>query len=168
MENPDPDRYTSARRLTFSAENFDDYLIALTAKLRLDPHADRVLSGELVHPLIAFQRNNVAHLQMLNVPYVVPQTLLQDPVTPYVNWLRILTDSLLRAPAPVPAIEGLQQLQGDVNIFRRAERFIYSTIVSTLKVGESMHYARQSLFGAGQLLLQSIINDNRQVTTRSF
>ena len=61
MDNPDPDR-------PFSDENIDDYLIVLIAKLRPDPHADRVLSGELVHPLIEFQRNNVAHLQTLNVP----------------------------------------------------------------------------------------------------
>ena len=168
MDVPDPDRTTSARRLTFSAENFDDYVIALTAKLRIDPNADRVLSGEFVHPLIQFQANNVANLQALNVPYVSPQVLIQDPATPYVNWLRVLTTALLRAPAPVPAIDGLQQLQANVDTFRRAERFIYSTIVSTLKVGESMHYARQSVFGAGQLLLQSIINDNRQVTTRSL
>ena len=146
MDVPDPDRTTSARRLTFSAENFDDYVIALTAKLHIDPNADRVLSGEFVHPLIQFQANNVANLQALNVPYVSPQVLIQDPATPYVNWLRVLTTALLRAPAPVPAIDGLQQLQANVDTFRRAERFIYSTIVSTLKVGESMHYARQSVF----------------------
>ena len=31
-----------------------------------------------------------------------------------------------------------------------------------------MYYARQYMFGTDQLLLQSIVNDNRQVTTRSL
>ena len=168
MDNNDQDRAASGRRLFLSRENFDDYLVALNAKLRQDTVADRILSGELQHPLIAFQRNNLAQLQVLRVPFVPPAALLQDPVGPYLNWLRILTDSLLRAPAPVPAVVGLQQLQEQQNAFRQGERHIYTSIVSTLKVGESMHYARQCMFGAGQLLLQSIVNDNRQVTTRSL
>ena len=89
--NPDPESTLPSRRLTFSAEDFDDYLITLTAKLRFNSTADRVLSGELVHPLVVFQRDNLEQLQALEVPFVSPQALLQDPVTPYINWLRILT-----------------------------------------------------------------------------
>ena len=131
MDN-DPDRSSSSRRLKFSTENFDDYVTALMAKLRLDSDADRVISGELVHPLVSFQLRNQAPLQALNVPYVSQQELLRDPVAPYINWLRILTDNLFRAPAPVPDVEGLQELQNAQNVFRRAERYIYSTIVFTL------------------------------------
>ena len=168
MENENNDRSASVRRLTLSRENFDDYLVALMAKLRSNPLADQILSGELAHPLVNFQQINVASLQTLNVPWVAPASLLADPVTPYINWLRHLTDALINAPAPVPDIEGLQALQVAQTAYRAAERHIYSTIVVTLKIGESMHYARQYTFGAGQVLLQTIVNDNRQTTTRSL
>ena len=168
MENENNDRSASVRRLTLSRENFDDYLVALMAKLRSNPLADQILSGELAHPLVNFQQINVASLQTLNVPWVAPASLLADPVTPYINWLRRLTDALINAPAPVPDIEGLQALQVAQTAYRAAERHIYSTIVTTLKIGESMHYARQCTFGAGQVLLQTIVNDNRQTTTRSL
>ena len=167
MEDPDPHHNASGRRLGFSTENFDDYLVALMADLRNDAVCDRLLSGELRHPLIAFQRDNVNNLQQLNVPWVSPAALLADPVNPYVDWLRTLTSRLLAAPAPVPDIPGLQQLHEAQNTYRNAERLIYSRIVRTLRVGHSMHYARECVFGAGQLLLQTIVNDNRQVTTRS-
>ena len=81
MENENNDRSASVRRLTLSRENFDDYLVALMAKLRSNPLADQILSGELAHPLVNFQQINVASLQTLNVPWVVPASLLADPVT---------------------------------------------------------------------------------------
>ena len=71
-----------SRRLAFSRENFDDYFVALTAKLRSDANADLVLSGELQRPLIRFQQTNQASLQLLNVEFVFPATLFADPVTP--------------------------------------------------------------------------------------
>ena len=47
MEDPDPHHNVSGRRLGFSTENFDDYLVALMADLRNDTVCDRLLSGEL-------------------------------------------------------------------------------------------------------------------------
>ena len=161
-------RSSNERHLEFTRNDFDDFIIALTAKLRLNETADKILSGELRHPLVDFQQRNSASLQGLNVPYYSPATLLQDPAETYVTFLRQLTQALLNAPAPVPDVGDLNVLQEAANLFRRGERFIYSTIVATLKVGDSMHYARQCKFGAGQMLLQTIINDNRQVTTRSL
>ena len=143
MEDPDPHQHASGRRLVFSTENFDDYLVALMADLRSDATCDRLLSGELRHPLVAFQQDNIANLHLLDVPWVSPAALLTDPVNPYVNWLRTLTSRLLAAPAPVPDIPGLQQLQEAQTAYRNAERHIYARIVKTLRVGQSMHYARQ-------------------------
>ena len=85
MEDADPDRPASGRRLVFSRENFDDYLVALMMKLRTNQVADQILSGELRHPLIAFQQDNIGALQALNVPWVAPAALLTDPVNPYVD-----------------------------------------------------------------------------------
>ena len=134
---------SASRRLQFTRTDFDDFIITLTAKLRLDEAADKILSGELQYPLIAFQRRHAAHLQQLNVPFFPPAALLQDPAQCYVNFLHILTQSLLAAPAPVPDVGNLNDLQEVTDIFRKGEHFIYSTIVITLKVGDSMHYDRQ-------------------------
>ena len=156
------------RRLTLSRENFDDYFVALTAKLRSNLEADGILSGELQHPLLHFQDRNSQALRRLNVQWVTPALLFADPVGPYLIFIRQLTDALLNAPAPIPDIEGLDELQTAQAAFRKAETYIYTTIVETLRVGKSMHYARQVKFGAGQQLLQNIVNDNRVVTTRSL
>ena len=92
-------------------------------------------------------------MQGLNVPFYSPSSLLKDPAQSYVTFLRQLTQTLLGAPAPVPDVGDLNVIQDADNVFRRDERFIYSTIVVTLKVGDSMYYARQYNFGAGQMLL---------------
>ena len=143
MEDADRDTASSANRLSLCRENFDDYVVALTAKLRSNIHADRVLSGETLHPLLAFQDQNRDALAALNVPWVPPQALFNDPVTPYVTFIRQITDALLHTQAPVPNIDGLDELQNSQAEFRRAETFIYTTIVNTLRVGKTMHYARR-------------------------
>ena len=155
-----------SRRLTLERENFDDFLVALMAKLRSNVTADRILSGELRHPLIAFQQTNAQHLAALNVNWVPEAALTADPITPYNNFIRQLKNTLLRSPAPVPAINGMQQLQIDQLQFRQAETFIFTSIVETLRVGKTMHYARQCVFGAGQRLLTTIIDDNRVFRTK--
>ena len=93
-DTTDRDRERSAHRLTLCHENFDDYVVALTAELRSNLDADRVLFGETLHPLLTFQDNNRDALAALNVPWVTPQTLFNDPVTPqgktlfgFLNWL---------------------------------------------------------------------------------
>ena len=131
MDVPDDDVRRSSRRLTFSTANFDDYAVALMAKLRVNITADRILSGELQHPLVQYQRDNLANLQALNVPFYTSAQLLADPVQSFMNFMRAVTAAILRAPAPVPVIGDLNALQEAQNTFRQAESFIYSTIVST-------------------------------------
>lgn len=46
----DPDRDRRSH-LVYSREQFDDYLIALLARIRFDDEADRIISGEAKHPL---------------------------------------------------------------------------------------------------------------------
>ena len=79
MDYPDDDRRLS-RRLTFTTENFDDYIVAVLAKLRINPIADRILSGELQHPLLQYQIDNRAHLAALQVPTYAAAQLLADPL----------------------------------------------------------------------------------------
>ena len=160
-----------SRRLTLSTENFDDYyLVVLTAKCLSNVHADKVLAGELQTPLIKFQRDNVEALQRLHVPWFSPAQLLTQPTQTFHNFLRSVTSAILRAPAPVPDVGDLNALQAEQEIYRQTENHIYSSIVTTLEVGKTIHYTRQCTFGAGQLLLQTIVtdNDNRQETTRSL
>ena len=58
MEVDDEIDRRRTRRLTFTTTNFDDYVVALMAKLRVNVTADAILSGELLHPLVLYQRDN--------------------------------------------------------------------------------------------------------------
>ena len=70
MDNLNDDaRASSSRRLVFSQENFDDYLLALMAKLRHNEDADRLLSGETQHPLVQYQVVNHNILIALTMPF---------------------------------------------------------------------------------------------------
>ena len=169
MQEPSDDgSSTSRRRLTYNRDQFDDYWIALIAKLRINEDADSLISGRSAHPLLSFQRANSAALQLLGALILTNNQLIEDPFGCYERFTLYLTEALHRHPSPVPAIGDLQTLENDYQIHRRAQRFIYATILDTLKVGSSMHYARRVQFGAGLHLLNVIRSDNRQVTTRSL
>ena len=65
--------------------------------------------------------------------------------------------TILQAPAPVPAIGDLNALQAEQDVCRQVENFIiYSTIVETLEVGKTMHYARQCVFGDDQIFFRQL------------
>ena len=138
------------------------------SKLRLNDDADALISGRSPHPLLSFQRANLAALQLLGFLILSDAQLLHDPFGCYERFTTYLADALTRHPGPVPAFGNLHNLEQDYQVHRRAQRFIYATIVETLQVGTSMHYARRVQFGAGLHLLQVIRADNRQVTTRSL
>ena len=138
------------------------------SKLRINEDADALISGRSPHPLLAFQRANQAALQLLGVLILSGNQLVEDPFGCYQRFTQYLTEALHRHPGPVPAIGDLRALEESYQLHRRAQRHIYSTILETLQVGNSMHYARRVRFGAGLHLLNVIRDDNRQVTTRSL
>jgi len=133
MDNQDDNaRALSSRRLVLSKENFDDYLLVLMTKLRQDPAADRLLSGETQHPLVQYQQVNRNVLIALAMPFFPLQALINDPVGTYVQFQRQIDAALANHPAPVPVPGDLNILQDLQNTHRAAERYIYTTIVSTL------------------------------------
>ena len=156
------------RRLTYSRDNFDDFWIALMSKLRLNEDADALISGSSSHPLLSFQQANRSALQLLGVLILTASQLIEDPFGCYQRFTQYLADALHRHPSPVPNVGDLHTLETDYQVHRRAQRHIYATILDTLQVGTSMHYARRVRFGAGLHLLNVIREDNRQVTTRSL
>ena len=168
MSSSSDDSSVHHPRLTYSREQFDDYLVALLARIRFDDTADRVISGENQHPLILHQRQYSAALSQLKIlPFTAAQ-LIEDPIGCYVQFTRSLAEALSVFPGVVPDVGNLNVLDDLYQIHRKAQRFIYDTIVRTLKVGVSMHYARGVKFGAGVHLLNIVISDNRQTTTRSL
>ena len=106
------------RRLVLSAENFDDCLVILTTKLHVNAQADRVLAGELLHPLIKFQDDNFDSLRQLRVPFFTPAQILSPPTQSYQSFLRSVTSVLLQVPPPVPVVGGLNVLQVEQDIYR--------------------------------------------------
>ena len=168
QDDPRDETRLSRRRLLYNREQFDDYWIALMCKLRINEDADALLSARSPYPLIAFQRANQAALQLLGAIILSGNDLLVDPFGFYERFTNYLAEALHHHPGPNPTLGNLRQLEEDYQTHRRTQRFIYSTIIETLQVGTSMHYARRVRFGAGQHLLTVIREDNRQVTTRSL
>ena len=98
--------------------------------------------------------------------------LIEGPIDCYIQFTCSIASALSAFPepfpAPVPDVEDLGQLEDLYTVHGKAQRFIYDVIVRTLKVGSSMYYARDVQFGAGMHLLNTIVADNRQTTTRSL
>ena len=141
------------------------------SKLRTNEDADALISRRSPHPLYSFQRAKQVVLQLLVVIILSGNELICDPFGCYERFTSYLADALHRHPGPIPAIGNLCQLKADYQVHRRAQCFMYSTIIEILHVrlvGTSMHYARRVRSGAGQHLLTVIREDNRQVTTRSL
>ena len=150
MQDQSPeDNSSSRRRLTFTSEQFDDFWIALMSKLRINEDADALISGTSPHPLLSFQRANLASLQLLGVLILSPNQLIEDPFGCYQRFSQFLAEALHRHPSPVPNVGNLRELENAYQTHRRAQRYIYATILDTLQVGISMHYARRVRFGAG-------------------
>ena len=170
LDRPD-DRNQLSRRLYFTRENFDDYWIALMARIRVNEAADRLMSRLATHPLIQYQSINAFALNVLNISQISASSLLQDPAGTYLFFTNAVGNSLnhlARSAVAVPDLGNLAALAADYNTHIGAEKYVYNTVVGTLQVGISMHYARQVKFGAGMHLLDVIRNDNRQNTTRSL
>ena len=119
------------------------------SKLHINEDADALISGRSPHPLLSFQQANLAALQLLGALILTNSQLIEDPFGCYERFTTYLTEALHRHPGPIPAIGDLQTLETNYQTHRRAQRFIYATILDTLKVGASMHYARRVRFGAG-------------------
>ena len=97
--------------LVYNREQFDDYLVALMARIRFDDEADRIISGESSHPLINHQFRHSEDLGALCVvPFSVMQ-LIEDPIGCYIQFTHSIASALSAFPAPVPDVGDLGQLE---------------------------------------------------------
>ena len=97
MDNNDPLYETHRRpRLYFTREQFDDYWIALLAKIRRDETANRIISGELNNPLVRYQQRNSASLRQLRVPFIPTEDIMRDPSGSFEYFFTVLARLLLR------------------------------------------------------------------------
>ena len=75
----DPTTTSRRRRLVYTREQFDDYWVSLTARIRYNDEADKIISGERNHPLLQYQRDNAQNLAILRIlPFTLRQ-LIEDP-----------------------------------------------------------------------------------------
>ena len=100
------------RRLTFSRENFDDYWTALIAKVRVSDDCDRVFSGELPHPILAFQLRNENSLRQLRVRPCTEEQSITEPHGSYLAVTKAISAALHGIDDDaVPDIVDLDQLR---------------------------------------------------------
>ena len=125
--------------LKYSREQFDDYLVALLARIRFNDNADRILSGESRHPLLNYQTQHAAALHRLNIVPFSAQQLIEDPLGSYILFTRSLASALSVFPHDVPDVGNLGTLDRLYEVHKAAQRFIYDVIVRTRT---SMHALR--------------------------
>ena len=115
------DASSSRRRLIYSREQFDDYWIALMSKLRINEDADALISGRSPHPLLSFQRANLAALRLLGVLILTANQLIEDPFGCYQRFTQFLAEALHRHLGPVPILGNLRDLEDSYQTHRRAQ-----------------------------------------------
>lgn len=117
--------------LKYSRDQFDDYLVALLARIRFNDNADRIVSGESRHPLLNYQAQHGDALRRLNLIPFTAQQLIEDPLGNYIYFTRALTSALAVFPGEVPDVGNLGTLDRLYDVHKEAQRFIYDVIVRT-------------------------------------
>ena len=117
--------------LKYSRDQFDDYLVALLARIRFNDNADRIVSGESRHPLLNYQAQHGDALRRLNLIPFTAQQLIEDPLGNYIYFTRALTSALTVFPGEVPDVGNLGTLDRLYDVHKEAQRFIYDVIVRT-------------------------------------
>ena len=155
-------------RLTFSREFYADYHTALLSQFRSDDECNDVYTGAQKHPLIELQLLNQQQILDYNVHLVAAAVLQSRPFGPTEDFIYAIKVAATAAKTDPPLAKLWKEFLAAWKACKSAQRKIYATIVATLRVGESMHYARSVPYGYDTKLLQNIMQDNRHNTTRAL
>ena len=154
--------------LWFSRELFADYWTALESRVRQDDDCDRVYSGVMPHPLIKLQHLNRDQILSYNCEIISDAVLTMNPIYPAEMLLTAIVAAAAAAGMVPPLAVYWDEFRTHWPIYQRAQRRIWAIAIATLRVGQSMHYARSCQYGSGTALLSAIYSDNRRNTTRSL
>ena len=154
--------------LTFSREHFADYYTALVSRIRATDECDGVFTGYIPHPLIELQSENQQEILDYGISLVAPALLTHRPFEPADELVYSIEQAAARANRDPPLAKLWEDFKTAWPVYKRVQRKIYAIIVATLRVGTSVHYARSVPYGAGMLLLDTIMSDSRQNTTRAL
>ena len=154
--------------LQFSRELFADYWTAVVSRVRQDDECDQVYSGIFPHPLISLQQSNQQQILSYNCVLVPEEVLKADPIQPADFLIAAIIVAAKELNVDPPLDQHWDVFKQKWPTYKRAQRKIYATIISTLRVGTSMHYARAVAYGAGTRLMNAIYDDNCRNTTRSL
>ena len=124
-----------SRHLVFDRDNFADFWVALTVRVRRDNYADLVYSGQLPHPLLAYQQAHADLFTANNIPALTAAQIDLDPLGTQQQFL-----TYAREAADGPFDDTLAALTAEFVTYRQAQRYIYTHCVDCLRVGTSMHY----------------------------
>ena len=154
--------------LSFSRQQFADYWTALISRVRQDDDCDQVFSGSMPHPMVLFQKQNHQQILDYGLTLIAEAVLAVNPIQPAELLLQEIKHAAAQANKDPPLDTNWNVFQTEWLKYKKAQRKIYAIAIATLRVGSSMHYARQVPFGAGTHLLTTIHSDNIRNTTRSL
>ena len=155
-------------RLTFSGEFFADYHTSLVSRIRADDSCEELYTGYLPHPLIELQQRNQQQILDYGIELVAPAVLEHTPFEPTEYFIRAVKRAATASNNDPPLRHLWSAFLTGWKTYKSTQRKIYAIIVATLRVGTSVHYARSVPFGAGMRLLNNILADNQQMTTRAL
>ena len=158
----------SKSRLTFSRNHYADYHTALLSQFRSDDNCNDVYTGAQKHPLIELQLLNQQQILDYNVHLIAAAVLQSRPFAPTEDFIYAIKLAAADKKVDPPLAKLWKEFIAAWKVYKSAQRKIYATIVATLRVGESMHYARSVPYGFGTKLLQNMMEDNRHNTTRAL
>ena len=144
-------------RLTFSREYYADYHTALLSQFRADDDCNDVYTGAQKHPLIELQLLNQQQILDYNIHLVAEAVLQSRPFAPTEDFIYRVKLAAAAKNVDPPLAKLWAAFLAAWKIYKSAQRKIYATIVATLRVGESMHYARSVPYVYGTKLLQHIM-----------
>ena len=127
------------QRLYLSREFFADYLTALLTRIRQDEKCNGIYTGKQKHPLVAVQRLNQRQLQTLHINFIPEATLTFTPFRPADNFI---VEVNTKSNATPKLDNGWDAFITSYAEYKDSQHKIYAIIVATLRVGQSMHYAR--------------------------
>ena len=162
----DKQTYTDSRRprLTFPREFYTDYHTVLLSQIRTCDICNDVYTGALKHPLVELQILNQKQILDYGITLVAQAVLQHRPFVPTEEFIHAVRIAAAKANVKPPLDQLWQEFTVAWKTYKSAQRKIYATIVATLRMGSSMHYARSVPYGYGTLLLRNIMNDNRHNT----
>jgi hypothetical protein len=161
-----------SKHLRYSETNFSGYWVQLNAVIRHNDHADQVLDGLLLNPLLLLHKLTAEEdlYETLKACYEAngygwpptPVSVDNDPIAAYKQF-KIAVASLQEQNEAVQ--DWMTSHGASLDAYRAGVKFIYEKAVATLDSSESAMLVSDLNYGSGMALLHRLKNKQQRQTS---